>query len=476
MHERLLSWSALFLLLAAPTLAGTALLVNRPQANLRAEASAQAARVATLQQGEEVELLERRAEWRRVRTPDGQEGWIHADLMLEQWVVTATTARVRSAGSTSAPPVAAVAAGEEVSKLSQRGGWLEVSLPDGKRGWIASNLVRPKSLSLAPAARPRSAPPSRPAPTPAKVEEAAPTTDDQEPLPGSASSDSGIVRGNPYAEGLQHAIAGDYEAALASFEAVLEQDPQNLNALFNAVKAHRQLGQTDRALAKLYRIMALGRNRRDLFRELSEVYQAAGRPDSAAKYQALFRGQEWEPGGEAEEAEAVAPAGGRTDLAARLDRVPWIMVAAGVGAVGVLSVVLFLLLRRRPEPVDEDLDDEAPAPARRGRFAQTMRQTASRGPALDRGAEEELDRQIEAKRTELRQSSEAFLGAAPLGKGAKSEDQHLEELLGHLEDLRAALHLQDERERVYADLVRLQGMKLEVMEREVALLKRRGRG
>ncbi|MFA6108214.1 MAG: SH3 domain-containing protein [Candidatus Latescibacterota bacterium] len=474
MRERLLSWSALFLLLAAPALAGTALLVNRPQANLRAEASAQAARVATLSQGEEVELLERRAEWCRVRTPDGQEGWIHGDLMLEQWMVTATTARVRSAGSTSAPPVAAVAAGEEVTKLSQRGGWLEVSLPDGKRGWIASNLVRPKSLSLAPAARPRSVPPSRPAPAPAKVEEAEPAADDQEP-PGSASSDSGIVRGNPYTEGLQHVNAGDYEAALASFEAVLEQNPQNLNALFNAVKAHRQLGQTDRALTKLYRIMALAPNRRDLFRELSEVYQAAGRPDSAAKYQALFRGQEWEPSAEVEETAAAAPADGRKDLAARLDRVPWIMVAAGVGAVGVLAVVLFLLLRRRPEPVDEDLDDEAPTPARRGRFAQTMRQTATRGPALDRGAEEELDRQIEAKRAELRQSSEAFLGTAPLGKGASSEDQHLEELLGHLENLRAALHLQDERERVYADLVRLQGMKLEVMEREVALLKRRGR-
>ena len=71
---------------------------------------------------------------------------------------------------------------------------------------------------------------------------------------GSALADTAAVRGNPYAEGLQPAIAGNYQGALASFEQVLEQDPQHLNALFNAARAHRQLGQTQAALQKLYRV------------------------------------------------------------------------------------------------------------------------------------------------------------------------------------------------------------------------------
>jgi uncharacterized protein YgiM (DUF1202 family) len=56
----------LLALLATPLWAGTALQINRPQANVRAEPSAQAERVATLQQGDEVELVDQRGDWRRM--------------------------------------------------------------------------------------------------------------------------------------------------------------------------------------------------------------------------------------------------------------------------------------------------------------------------------------------------------------------------------------------------------------------------
>jgi uncharacterized protein YgiM (DUF1202 family) len=466
----------LLALLATPLWAGTALQINRPQANVRAEPSAQAERVATLQQGDEVELVDQRGDWRSVRTADGQEGWLKADLVAEQWVVTTAAGRVRSAGNTSAEVVAAVAAGDVVLKLSQRGNWIEVSLADGNHGWLAAGLAKPKTVSFTPASRPRpasGAERSNPAPTTVRADAPGAAAN-----PAAAGSDTAAVRANLYAAGLQDAIAGNYEAALSSFEAVLAQDPQNLNALFNAEKAHRQLGQNEQALRKLYRILALnqGRNRRDLFRELGEVYAAEGLTDSAAKYQALFRGDDWTEPDAGAKPEASLASESEPGPRRSAGRIPWAMIAAGGGAAAVLALVLFLLLRRRSAAEDQEPEIGTTAPAAgRGRFAQTMRQTAARPPAVDRGAEEELDRQIEAKRAELRQSTEAFLGGAAAAKGARTEDQHLEELLGHLDGLRAALAMQDERERVYADLVRLQNMKLDVLARQLALLRRRPR-
>ena len=49
----------------------------------------------------------------------------------------------------------------------------------------------------------------------------------------------------------------------------------------------------------------------------------------------------------------------------------------------------------------------------------------------------------------------------------------MEGLLGQLDTFRKALEAQDERARVYAELVRLQNAKIETMERELQLLKKR---
>jgi hypothetical protein len=49
-------------------------------------------------------------------------------------------------------------------------------------------------------------------------------------------------------------------------------------------------------------------------------------------------------------------------------------------------------------------------------------------------------------------------------------------LLGQLDAFRRALEAQDERAKDYAELVRLQNAKIETMERELQLLKKRRRG
>ena len=100
-----------------------------------------------------------------------------------------------------------------------------------------------------------------------------------------------------------------------------------------------------------------------------------------------------------------------------------------------------------------------------------MRQSRETGISGS-GEEVELERQIQEKRADLQQSSAAFLGPNALGGG---EDAHMEQILGQVETLRGALEAQDERAHIYADIVRLQNAKIEAMEQELDLLRRRGK-
>jgi len=445
------------LLLAQTAAAGPALVIDRAQVNVRADATVQSERIAVLRQGAEVEQLDSKDEWRRIRLSDGREGWVHSVLVREQLIVTGDGVRIRAAGSVQAPTVAMASRGEELGKLGQRGNWSEVGLPDGRTGWIWSRLVRPKEISITPAAQERQ-PAVReesPPPQPAAAVETEPAEPEKE--------EPAAVRRNSYAEGLQQAAAGDYRAALASFEEVLRQDPDHLNALIHVAQAHKQLGNFDPAREKLYRAMEIGKDRRDIFMTLGEVYRLSGEPDSARKYQALFRGEEWVP--KTEEKPAEPPPA--ESVLPSVD-VLWIYGGAALGASAVL-VVLALLVRSQKRKGGEE---ERRGAGREGKFARTMRSSAQ--ARVGSGEEAELDRQIQEKRAELRESAATFLGPDALGEAEEGqEDGHLEHVLNDLEALRKALEMQDERARIYADLVRLQSMKIEMMSQELQMRRRR---
>ena len=51
----------------------------------------------------------------------------------------------------------------------------------------------------------------------------------------------------------------------------------------------------------------------------------------------------------------------------------------------------------------------------------------------------------------------------------------MEQVLGQVAALRKALEAQDERADIYADIVRLQNAKIDAMERELAMLRRRSK-
>ncbi|MEC8931972.1 MAG: hypothetical protein VYB08_11155, partial [Candidatus Latescibacterota bacterium] len=79
--------------------------------------------------------------------------------------------------------------------------------------------------------------------------------------------------------------------------------------------------------------------------------------------------------------------------------------------------------------------------------------------------EESLDRQIDEKWGELRQSVESFTEGG--------EEGEVVGILDQVDGLRQTLDGQDERNRLYADIVRLQNMKIEAMTQEIRRLRGR---
>ena len=451
----------LFLLLAVVSEieAGPALKMDRPQVNIRADATVQASRVAVLAQDVEVEALGRKDEWFRISLPDGREGWVHSRLVREIVVVTGEGVRLRVAGSTTAPTVATAAKGEELGKVGERGNWFEIALAEGGRGWIWKELVQVKTI--------RSAVAKAPEEQEAEIRPEVVAQEEAEPIVEEVVAPPPVLRRNIYAEGLQHAAVGEYQLALDLFNDVLDTKPDHLDALIHAARAHKHLGVYDRALDRLYQAMTLGEGRRDIYVTLAEVYRLGGIPDSSAKYLALFRGEKWE------KPKTV----GQDKQPEQEDDMPlgawWIYSAGFMGALLLLAGGWVVVRLRRPRAVKLAKEGkEQGAKAAKGKFAKEMRQSRGTGTSGS-GEEVELERQIQEKRADLRQSSAAFLGPNALGEG---EDAHMEQMMGQVETLRGALEAQDERAHIYADIVRLQNAKIEAMEQELELLRRRGKG
>lgn len=460
------------LLCLQPALAGPALTVNRDKVNIRADATVQSQRITVLQRGVEMEELDRKDEWVEVRLPDGRAGWVHSALVQEQLIVAGRGVRVRAAGSTAAPSVTTVSRGEELSKLRQQGSWYEVELPDQRKGWISKNYVRPKEISIA--ARAVISPVVEQeeevaVESPPAEEESPPPAAEAEPV---AEEEPVRVQESLYAAGLTYEDQGRHRAALERFEQVLGEDPNHVKALSHAARMRRQLRDYDGALADLYRAVEISGGQRDLYLELGDIYHAKGAQDSTRKYMTLYQGGEWTP---APAAPAIEQ--GDASSSSMLDSensivfseiMPWIYVVAGGGAI--LALVAMILLLRRDKDKTGTKKRVAPK-GDRGKFSQAMQEgeASQRAGRVNPGEEGELDQQIEAKWQEL-SSSAAEFGAGAGEQGM--EEEHMDHVLTHLETLRKALEMQDERAGIYADIVRLQNMKIEAMNDELRLLRR----
>jgi len=478
--------------LASPSLGQAILAVERDQVNIRADATVQSIRVAVLRRGEEVEELVRHNEWVQVRLADGRSGWVHSQLVQPRLVVEGQGVRVRATASSQSASLVMLYRGQEVGKIGERGNWLEVRLSDGRTGWAYGRYLRAKTAADAQALTPTLPEAGAAGPPPESLPEVAasaepvrvavarvtegaappgpavavPVADAVEVPAEIAREEFALVRRNPYVAGLQHEAAGESDRALARFEEVLSTDSVNVNALFHAAKAHSQLGQLDEAMGKLTRALKISGGRKDLYLTLGEVYRLRGEADSAAKYQALFRGEE-PPATEAPAAVVEREGDGERSL-------PLAKLSVAAGLLIFLVGLGVWWARRKPAST-------RPGGARgdrrgrgKARFERALEQesAATQEGKVTPEEDRELDRQIEDKWRELRQSADLF-SSTPAAQVGEGEEGNLNRLLDQVEALRRGLDLQDERAQIYADIVRLQNMKIEAMREELRLRGRR---
>ena len=464
--------------------------IDRDQVNIRSDATTQARQIAALRRGTEVVELDRAVGWLNVRLPDGSEGWVHGQLVLAGLLVSGQGVRLREGPSTGRTSVTMLFRGQEVDRVGlEQGGWSQVRIADGRTGWLASRFLRATSAAdlAIPAADAASLVPPTADETAAQVpasETPAAAIVETEPLePDVPIPDVPIrVQRNPYAEGLQHEAGGDHRQALTSFEEVLLEEPGNVNALFHAAKAHRHLAQHDEALGKLYRALDVSGGRRDIYLTLGEVYRLKAQPDSAAKYQALFRGEVWPAAmatpprtdGAMGDVSRDSPAAAdsededRGEAGNPLDG-PWVLIGlAGVGLLALAGVAWWVVntSQKRPPGTSGGPVPKTQKAASGGKFANVWEHEvdeAGRGRASSE-EEESLDRQIDEKWNDLRQAAVGVEGG---------EEGQMDRILDQVEGLRQTLDGQDERSRLFADIVRLQNMKIEAMTEEIRRLRSR---
>lgn len=127
----------------------TRALINVSVANVRLLPKHQSELMNQLLMGSPVTLLNRKANWFQIQSPDGYTGWIERQelaVMTESqekaWltspliIITAFHDWVWEQPDPKSLPVSDLASGIVVKRLSSSGGWIKVELPDGRVGHI----------------------------------------------------------------------------------------------------------------------------------------------------------------------------------------------------------------------------------------------------------------------------------------------------------------------------------------------------
>jgi cell wall-associated NlpC family hydrolase len=139
--------------------------VLRPTANMHSAPSVDSDVVSQAIYGTNLEILEDKNNWSRVRTPDEYSGWIYKAFLARADHPYASSGRVatvtslfaslyREASITKHQPVTTVPFETKLEVLAEstvgEHQWLQVSLPDGRSAWLQSGdaTLNPEKLSI----------------------------------------------------------------------------------------------------------------------------------------------------------------------------------------------------------------------------------------------------------------------------------------------------------------------------------------
>lgn len=131
------------LLLPGPVLAEV-MSVSYSGAEMRSAPSSMNSKVLSeLQLYAPLEVLEKGAEYYKVKDYRDRAGWVHRSLLkpASGLVVTGDRANVRQGPGANHPVIFQLAKGDTCRLISKEGKWLEIQTPTGNTGWIAEFLT-----------------------------------------------------------------------------------------------------------------------------------------------------------------------------------------------------------------------------------------------------------------------------------------------------------------------------------------------
>lgn len=129
---------------AAPTVAHAQefLSIKGKTVNIRAKPSKDSEIAWELINGYPVEVMTREGEWIKVKDFEGPLGWVYQPLTstTPHFLIKANTVNLRSGPGTSHSIVAKLKKHDIVETLENQGEWAKVKTADGQEGWLSAAL------------------------------------------------------------------------------------------------------------------------------------------------------------------------------------------------------------------------------------------------------------------------------------------------------------------------------------------------
>jgi len=376
--------------------------------------------------GTQMKLQAKEGAWYRVTHPSGRTAYLFEDygepgIARDLVEITVANARIRESASTAARQVDLASRGTLLPLMWKQSDWFRVKLASGRDGWVRNDLAVLRPLSPP---EPESA-----------ADEAIEETEPAEKI-------------DHYVQGRAFLNDGDIEQAISSFRQAVAEDPDRSDAHFELALLLKNTGKAEESI---------------------EHFRAAGnglrpRPEARFYLEELLVTADDSSGSEPAEAPAK-------DEPRWIDRLPdgstLLLPALAVGSLLFLAAMGFVYRRRRTNASGKPMYRRKKSEAG---FDSVLKYAVEKRPLLR--AVEEAERKRAEMDLALKQQLEAFQKETNSGTPRLPGLESTEKLLKRVEDLRQTILNQDERVKVYAELVVLQNEKLEALDEEIESLKK----
>lgn len=108
--------------------------------NVRSSPNVNSKLISTVAEGTELILLDTKNDWQQVQLPDGKTGWVYQGFTEEKTfdeIEIINETYVRKGPGDHYDPFAILRKGYKFKKISEKGNWYSIVLPDGNSGWIS---------------------------------------------------------------------------------------------------------------------------------------------------------------------------------------------------------------------------------------------------------------------------------------------------------------------------------------------------